>query len=97
MVNTLGERFPIPVEVYPSSCHYVEDSLINIGATEVELRLAKAKDGPVITETGNLILDVRFSHIGAELEKEIKSICGVIESGLFMGYNVQVHVAEDKC
>ena len=54
------------------------------------MREAKGKDGPVITENGNVILDVRFENITKELEKQIKSITGVIESGLFINYNVEV-------
>lgn len=90
MVNSLGDKFPIPVEVYPRAIHLVETRLVSMGATEVKLRPAKGKDGPVITEAGNLILDVRFSRIGLDYEKEIKSIPGVIESGLFIGYKVNI-------
>ena len=38
----------------------------------------------------NFILDAWFDGIGNFLEKEIKSITGVIESGLFIGYDIQV-------
>ena len=48
------------------------------------------KAGPVITENGNLILDVSFKTISQTLEKRIKNIPGVIESGLFIGYNVEI-------
>jgi len=93
LVQSLGERFPIPVETYPDCLHYVEGALASLGAVQVQLRLATAKDGPVITESGNFILDARFEKIRPELEKEIKSLCGVIESGLFIGYNVELLVA----
>ena len=53
---------------------------MKLDATEIKLRLAVSKDGPVITEAGNLILDVRFKEIPFTFEKEIKSIPGVIES-----------------
>jgi ribose 5-phosphate isomerase A len=93
LVKKLGEKFPIPVEAVPSSVHFVENKLITLGASEVRLRLAKAKDGPVITESGNFILDVRFPQITTDLEKEIKLITGVIESGLFIGYNLEILVS----
>lgn len=89
-VQTLGSKFAVPVEVDPRAVNLAETSLVQLGATEVAIRMAKSKDGPVITEAGNLILDVRFKHIGAEMERDIKSIPGVIESGLFIGYNVQI-------
>jgi ribose 5-phosphate isomerase A len=89
-VQRLGEKFAVPVEVFPDAVNLVEESLQNLGATEIVLRMAKAKDGPVITETGNFILDVRFGRIEMNFEAEIKKIPGVIESGLFIGYNVEI-------
>lgn len=93
-VDRLGAKFPVPVEVFPHALAYVEDALKQLGATEIVLRPAKGKDGPVLTENGNLILDTRFHSIGLSLEKEIKQITGVIDSGLFIGYDVEVMVAE---
>lgn len=90
MVDKLGAKFPVPVEVYPTAIHLVETRLVSMGATEVKLRPAKGKDGPVITESGNIILDVRFTQIGSDFEKEIKAIPGVIETGLFIGYKVNI-------
>ena len=43
-----------------------------------------------MTENQNGILDVKFEKIYKELEKNIKGITGVIESGLFLGYNIEV-------
>ncbi len=48
LVSSLRTKFPIPVETYPDSVHYVQGALVALGATEVQLRLARAKDGPVI-------------------------------------------------
>jgi len=89
-VTHLGQNFPVPVEIFPSSLLYVEQELKAIGATNVDLRMAKGKDGPVITENGNFILDVRFASIEKNFEYQIKSITGVIESGLFIGYDVEI-------
>ena len=52
--------------------------------------IALRKDGPVITENGNLILDTKFNEITEDLENKIKCITGVIESGLFINYNVEI-------
>lgn len=89
-VSSLGEKHKIPVEIYPDSIRYVTEEIIKLGAEEITLRQAKHKDGPVITENGNLILDVKFKNIEKDLEKNIKSISGVIESGLFINYNVEI-------
>jgi ribose 5-phosphate isomerase A len=92
LVRKLGERFPIPVEVHPLGLRVVEGRLTGLGATEVILRPAQGKDGPVITENGNVILDVWFPEITADTERAIKSIPGVIESGLFWGLPVELLV-----
>lgn len=89
-VEKLGEKFPIPVECNPKSVNYVKEELYKLGANEINLRLALKKDGPVITENGNLILDVRFNNIDENMERKIKNITGVVESGLFIGYNIEV-------
>lgn len=93
IVEKLGTKFPVPVEIYPTSMLYVEKELKSIGAYDVILRQAKAKDGPVLTENGNLILDTWFNDIDDSLELEIKRITGVIESGLFIGYDVNIVVS----
>lgn len=93
LVKKLGTNFPIPVEVFPQALLHVEEELKKIGASELQLRPAKGKDGPIITENGNLILDARFHDIGKDMEHAIKSITGVIESGLFINYNVEILMA----
>lgn len=90
IVNKLGSKFPIPVEVNPMAINLVKQEIYNMGATEIKLRMALRKDGPIISENGNLILDVRFNNIDETLERRLKSITGVIETGLFIGYNVEI-------
>ena len=89
-----GAAFPIPVEVFPSALTFVESEMRRLGASEITLRLADGKDGPVLTENGNFILDTRFSYIDPSLEENLKMITGVIESGLFIGYDVEIVVAK---
>lgn len=81
-VNFLGENHPIPVEVFPTSEEYVSEKLRELGAVDIAFRGS--------TENENSILDVRFDKIDESLEKKIKAITGVIESGLFIGYNVEI-------
>ncbi len=89
-VDKLGSKFKVPVECFPNSVNHVKLELLKLGGKEITLREAKGKDGPIITENGNFILDVKFENINKELEKQIKSITGVIESGLFLGYDVEI-------
>ena len=90
ITSEFGKKCPIPVECFPNSMLYVKEKLFEIGAKEIKLRKAVAKDGPVITENGNFILDTKFEEIHEDLEKQMKCISGVIETGLFIGYNVNI-------
>lgn len=94
LVSQLGSKFPIPIETFPDALTYVENELHRLGASEIILRPAHGKDGPILTENGNFILDTRFNFIDSSLEKRLKTITGVIESGLFIGYNVELIVAK---
>jgi ribose 5-phosphate isomerase A len=93
LVKKLGSNFPIPIEVFPAAVLHVEEQLKKLGTDSLTVRPAKGKDGPVITENGNLILDARFNNIAFDLEQKIKAITGVIESGLFINYNIEIIVA----
>ena len=96
IVDKLGTHFPIPIEVFPQALLHVEKRLSGIGAYEIIIRPAKGKDGPVITENNNLVLDCRFEQINNNLENDIKAITGVIESGLFIGYELNILVAANN-
>ncbi len=87
-VDNICDKFPIPVETVPEAINYVRDELFKMGAEDVVLRLAKGKDGPVITEHGNIILDATFRNVDETLERRLKAVVGVVETGLFIGYNV---------
>ncbi|MBR2744288.1 MAG: ribose 5-phosphate isomerase A [Clostridia bacterium] len=90
-VKRLGQKFKIPIECFPDAIKYVVQELEQLGANECVLRTGKGKDGPVMTENNNVILDAKFTNIDKDLEKNIKLIPGVIESGLFIGYdNIEI-------
>lgn len=86
-VKQLNVNKAIPVDVFYFGYNYVIDELKKLGAKSITIRQAVSKDGPVITENGHLVLDVFFETIYNGLEKDIKSITGVIETGIFQGYN----------
>jgi len=84
LVDRLGARSPLPVEIVPFGWEIVIDRLAALGATP-SLRLA---DGaPFITDGGNYIADCVFPAIvdPAALERQLSAITGIIESGLFVG------------
>jgi ribose 5-phosphate isomerase A len=95
LVKRLGQNFPVPVEIHPEALAVVMKDLKELsGVTKTTLRQAVAKDGPVITENGNLIVDVSFSKIANDMEVKLKAIVGVVESGLFIGYKSKIILAD---
>lgn len=93
LTDNLGSMCAIPVEVIPEAYFVVQKGLLALGAKEVTLRPATGKHGPIITEAGNIVLDAKFDTVKESLERDIKSIVGVVESGLFIGYTDEVIVA----
>ena len=86
LVQNLNKKFPLPVEVLPSAWKQVKDKISEINGVS-SLRMAEKKAGPVVTDQGNLILDVLFkSGINNPKETEIiiNNIPGVLENGLFV-------------
>ena len=83
VVEKLGE-FPVPVEVLPDASRMVIQTLKDMGA-DCSIRMAQRKDGPVITDNGNFVIDAKFSGIEspAHLEIDLNSIPGVVENGIF--------------
>lgn len=94
-VDKLNEKMPIPIEVFPEAVSSVKEALLDLGAIDCVLRKAERKDGPVFTENHNVILDTKFTEIYETLEDDIKSITGVIDSGLFIDYPVEVIRADE--
>jgi len=76
--------WPVPMEVLPFAARLVERRLKEMGGKPV-LRLGKMKDGPVITDNGNFVMDVDFGAIvdPAALAAKISPIPGVVEHGIF--------------
>lgn len=92
IVDQLG-RFPVPVEVIPQAFRVVKDQLEDMDGKS-QLRIAERKDGPVITDNGNFVLDVDFGPIKDPkiLETDLNSIPGVVENGIFTEVVDQVMV-----
>ena len=84
LTEKLGVNCTVPVEVLPFALPTVMLKMQEKGGKAV-LREAKGKVGPVVTDNGNFILDVDFGPINApkKLDSQMKSIPGVVETGLF--------------
>ena len=83
----------MPVEVIPEATSLVTQQLKALGSRDVVLREATNKYGPIITEHNNVILDAWFDDVHPVLEREIKQLTGVVESGLFVGTTKEIIVA----
>lgn len=94
LVKQLGVNHPVPVEVLPFAATTVMQKVKGLGAKPI-LRIGTGKVGPVVTDNGNFILDVWMKKIGdpKKLDAQLKSIAGVIETGLFVGVADLVYVA----
>ena len=108
LVDTAADRFvvvadpsketavldrPVPVEVLPSGRGVVAAAVRAAGG-EATLRRAERKDGPVVTDNGNLLLDCAFGEIPdpEALAATLADTPGVVEHGLFVGLVDEVHV-----
>jgi ribose 5-phosphate isomerase A len=112
LVDTAAERFvvvvdpskradvlshPVPVEVLPVAHGLVADAVRDEGG-EPSLRRAERKDGPVVTDNGNLVLDCDFGDITAPatLARTLSALPGVVEHGLFVGTADEIHVGTES-
>ncbi|KZR84881.1 Ribose-5-phosphate isomerase A [Synechococcus sp. MIT S9509] len=96
LVERLNLEFLLPVEVLPGAWRQVQQQLAAMNG-KAELRMANRKAGPVVTDQGNLVLDVRFEggiSGPVDLERSINNIPGVLENGLFVNLADEVLVGE---
>ncbi len=94
LVARLGQNFPVAVEVVPDARVSVFRALEALGGSPV-LRAAIRKAGPVVTDRGNLLLDVTFKDGAddpASLEDTINHIPGVVENGFFTKLRPRVFI-----
>jgi ribose 5-phosphate isomerase A len=84
-------NIPVPVEAVLSSWESVASELESLGGKP---KIRTTNEGPFITDNDNYVIDADFGIItnpGA-LEKDINSIEGVIDNGIFVGLTSEVHI-----
>jgi ribose 5-phosphate isomerase A len=93
----LGKDCSLPIEVLPFALRLVMQKIGELGSVPI-VRLGDAKVGPVVTDNGNLIIDAHFGAISEpqRLEKKLKMIPGVIETGLFLDYVDVVYLGSEE-
>ncbi|MDQ7040003.1 MAG: ribose-5-phosphate isomerase RpiA [Rhodothermus sp.] len=94
LVDRLGTRCPVPVEVLPMAAAPVMRQLRRLGAEPV-LRMGSNKDGPVVTDQGFWVIDAHFPG-GIDnpqaLAVTLSTMPGVLDHGLFLGLATDVLV-----
>jgi len=97
LVDKLGSTFAVPVEVIPMAIAPVTRAIEKLGGIPT-LRMGVRKAGPVITDQGNMVIDVKFADIPdpLALEQALNNIPGVLENGLFVNVTDVVLVGEIK-
>ena len=96
LVQNLNQSFPLPVEVLPNAWKQVQEVISEMNGSST-LRMATKKAGPVVTDQGNLILDVLFNDgikNPKDIEISINNIPGVLENGLFVDLTDKVLVGK---
>ena len=96
LVQNLNKSFPLPVEVLPNSWKQVKGVITEMDGSST-LRMASKKAGPVVTDQGNLVLDVFFKNgikNPKDIEININNIPGVLENGLFVDLTSKVLVGK---
>jgi ribose 5-phosphate isomerase A len=95
-VDVLGSKVPVPVELLPMAAAPIERGLRAMGG-EPALRMGERKDGPVVTDQGFWVMDVRFGRIDQprELAAAIRALPGVLDHGLFLEMATDVLIGEE--
>lgn len=97
LVERLGERAPLPVEVIPFGWQRQRDFARGLGA-DAELR-SDGPEEPYVTDNGNYVLDCRFpggidDPVG--LDRALRARAGVVETGLFLEMAAEVVVGRSE-
>lgn len=95
-VNKLGEKFAVPLEIIPGAIAVVTERVKKLGG-DLKVRMgAPGKDGPVISDSGNLIADAKFGIIENpdKLARDLEHIVGIVGHGLFVGIVTKVILAD---
>ena len=96
MVDRIGARFPIPVEVMPFAWQMVKNQLVGLGG-QGKLRQNNNGNGLAVSSHGSLILDVVFEPEldSGEIDAILNGMPGVVEHGIFRGLAGSVFLVVD--
>jgi len=92
LVEKLGTKTAVPVEVIPLAVPCILLQLNRLGG---DARVREKNGEVFVSDNGNTIVDWNYGSIDdpAALEKQLKSITGIVDSGIFAGVASCVIVA----
>lgn len=95
LTDKLGRNQPVPLEILPFWFNATMEKIRRLGGKPA-FREGPGKLGPLVSDNGNFIVDVDFGEIENPglLNKDLKSIPGVVETGLFTGFGCYVCVGK---
>lgn len=99
LVDTFDTKYPLVLEILPQAAAFVPYKIDQLySCINISMRMNDKKDGPVITENGNYLLDVYFeSWPGLPgINPECKNISGIVETSLFYGLAHKAVIAGEK-
>lgn len=94
--SKLTFKAPVVLEILEDSLKYVEKKVMELGGKHT-IRTNDIKDGFIISDNGNLLMNVEFHNITDifELNNKLINICGVVETSLFTNVITKAIVASD--
>lgn len=86
LVDTLGTRMPLPVEIVPTGWTHTVEAIDGLG---LRARLRRQEDqSPFVTDGGHFIVDCDWPQTNevdaASLAGALKALTGVVDHGLFI-------------
>jgi ribose 5-phosphate isomerase A len=86
---------PVPLEILDFAVPYVREFVAGLGG-EFALRESGGKDGPVVSDNGNVVADAEFEeYYASELAEELDGVTGIVEHGLFVDIADEVRVGRE--
>lgn len=97
LTKKLSCKNPVSLEVIKDSLGYVNKMVKNLGGIPV-VRTSNNKDGYLITDDGNLLLDVKFEYVDdfEKLNNDLNCITGVVETSIFTKEVTKIIVAGEN-
>lgn len=102
--SKLGQQWKkgVPIEVISDAHQPIIRTIKEKMHGKVTLRISPpgGKAGPVITDNGNFVIDADFGVIeperAAKLNRQLSSIAGVVETGLFINMASKAYFGDEK-